>query len=464
MLEPDNDRLEDFFRKAAASDDVTFNEEDWKKLEARLDAGEDVVGAQKTPNTITATVVTATVLLFSALVLLNMRYEVIDFSPTTTSAPAQVEKTDAASTGPADTNNDLSSDSNGGNQENKSQLQPVQAESVSPGNGVDEVHSPQAQSNNGQLDASVRGNNRAQGDAGNVMLRDNGEKILSTAGAHTGDHFATSGLDRKKLYDQLILLTPAMAEKNKQKADVQLPGAEEVDTGKAETTVKEELASEMKHVATPRLSLLLSFAPDFSSTSNQYSTPGKAYGAMIHYHVMKRWSLSAGVIKNNKRYTGDGEDYKPPTGYWKYYTNGVVPYSIDGSCDILEFPVMLQYTIASNGKNRWLAGAGASSYLMQSESYRYNFEEPNPGAKEGWDSKRSSRFLFNMVNFTIGYERQLLPGLMAGIEPYVKIPLEEIGWSNVKLFSAGASVTLRYKILGRRNISLPVRSRGPDKE
>lgn len=464
MLEPDNDRLEDFFRKAAASDDVTFNEEDWKKLEARLDAGEDVVGAQKTPNTITATVVTATVLLFSALVLLNMRYEVIDFSPTTTSAPAQVEKTDAASTGPTDTNNDLSSDSNGGNEENKSQLQPVQAESVSPGNGVDEVHSPQAQSNNGQLDASVRGNNRGQRDAGNVMLRDNGEKILSTAGAHTGDHFATSGLDRKKLYDQLILLTPAMAEKNKQKADVQLPGAEEVDTGKAETTVKEELASEMKHVATPRLSLLLSFAPDFSSTSNQYSTPGKAYGAMIHYHVMKRWSLSAGVIKNNKRYTGDGEDYKPPTGYWKYYTNGVVPYSIDGSCDILEFPVMLQYTIASNGKNRWLAGAGVSSYLMQSESYRYNFEEPNPGAKEGWDSKRSSRFLFNMVNFTIGYERQLLPGLMAGIEPYVKIPLEEIGWSNVKLFSAGASVTLRYKILGRRNISLPVRSRGPDKE
>src|SRR5688500_1210458 len=38
MQEQDNDRLEQFFRKAAARADVSFNEDDWKKLEARLDA------------------------------------------------------------------------------------------------------------------------------------------------------------------------------------------------------------------------------------------------------------------------------------------------------------------------------------------------------------------------------------------------------------------------------------------
>src|SRR5882762_5701069 len=38
MSEPDNDNLERFFRKAARDPHVAFNENDWRKLEARLDA------------------------------------------------------------------------------------------------------------------------------------------------------------------------------------------------------------------------------------------------------------------------------------------------------------------------------------------------------------------------------------------------------------------------------------------
>ena len=123
---------------------------------------------------------------------------------------------------------------------------------------------------------------------------------------------------------------------------------------------------------------------------------------------------------------------------------------------------MIQYTAIDNGKSRLNAGAGLSSYLMQTESYRYHFQQPNPGAKEGWDSRGSSRFFFNMLNFTIGYERQVAPGLLLGIEPYAKIPLEEIGWSNLRLFSTGASVTLRYIVLRKENLSPPARSRAPD--
>src|SRR5260221_1523883 len=38
MSEPNNDNLERFFRKAARDPHVAFNENDWRKLEARLDA------------------------------------------------------------------------------------------------------------------------------------------------------------------------------------------------------------------------------------------------------------------------------------------------------------------------------------------------------------------------------------------------------------------------------------------
>lgn len=271
-------------------------------------------------------------------------------------------------------------------------------------------------------------------------------------------------LPNEKIDRELVRISPASNEGYKQKAVVELPGAEEEKTREAGAAIEEEQASDqMKHVATPRLSLLLFYAPDFSGTSlGDYSAPGRAFGVMLHYHLLNKWSISAGVIKTQKQYTGNGEEYRPPTGYWKNNTNGIIPETIDGSCSILEFPLMAQYTLHNRGKNRWLAGAGVSSYLMESESYVYYFDQPNPGAKERWDSRGSSRFLFNMVNLSVGYERQVMPGLMLGLEPYVKIPVEEIGWTNLKLFSTGASITLRYTVLRKNNLAIPARSRPPD--
>ena len=40
MPERGNDRLESFFKKVSGRPDISYHEEDWKKLEARLDAKE----------------------------------------------------------------------------------------------------------------------------------------------------------------------------------------------------------------------------------------------------------------------------------------------------------------------------------------------------------------------------------------------------------------------------------------
>ena len=123
---------------------------------------------------------------------------------------------------------------------------------------------------------------------------------------------------------------------------------------------------------------------------------------------------------------------------------------------------MVQYTIADKGKNRFLVGAGASSYIMLDEAYKYNFEQPNPGAKQGWNSHKTSTLFFNVINVTAGFEHRIFPGFMMGIEPYLKIPIEGIGWSNLKLYSAGASFTLRYIILNQKNSAVAVPSHRPD--
>lgn len=468
MPERDYDRLEQFFRKAAAKADVTFNDEDWKKLEARLDAapgGAPVVGRSRGGLAITAVV--GTILLVSTAVWISS-------GPDTDPAGKEVKTTAG-----------LPSEALKPAVESPENPTPA-PQTVVPNGNRPPVPSPLAQSGQEReatskplvvpnrieipdrtkegaiaevepqrdVDVRVEGRERLSGVDEKVTPTTNSDAVVL---ATPSSNKEISGADQ-------VSNEPDRVEKNKQKAVVELPGAEESETREAQAMVNEEHASDTtKLVAVPRLSLLLSFAPDFSGTSvGVSSSPGKAFGVMLHYHFFDRWSVSAGVVKNDKQYQCSGDDYNAPKSYWKYYTNGVVPETIDGSCSILEFPLMIQYTAFQSSRSKWNVALGASSYLMESESYRYHFNNPNPGAREGWNSRSSTRFYFNMVNIAVGYERQVLPGLMLGIEPYAKVPLQEIGWLNLKLFSSGISVTARYTILRRQTFHMPARSRGPD--
>lgn len=470
----DNDRLEQFFRKAADKPDVTFNEDDWKKLEARLDAA-DVGTPGKVPvaTRIITAVVIGIVLLTGTGIWLGARYDIFDEviaqteppEPANQRAQATDESPSSTSSLPDDTQSKSVDNRNPGQESGP--VGAIEKGSTSVDTGNSETSGLVIESLQDKVAVGERESPKLlpQGEQrGNQALPESTSPPV-TAAKQSATEGILRPISKSKIYEELVKTLSANAVKNKQEAVVELSGAEEADTPGVQTMLEKEHASHQeKHVATPRLSLLLSFAPDFSSTSIQpYSPPGKAFGAVLHYHFIDRWSLSAGIIQNQKVYSGDGEDYTPPSGYWKYATNGIIPESIDGSCSILEFPLMLQYIITRAGSNRFVIGAGTSSYLMQSESYRYHFSEPNPGAKEGWDSRGSSRVYFNMVNITAGYERQVTRGLSFGIEPYLKLPLKDIGWTNLKLYSMGASITMRYALIQRKQtVPGAVRSRGPD--
>lgn len=502
MPEQDLDRLEQFFRKAAGKADVPFNEEDWKKLEAQLDAADAAKGVSgKT----VARIIAATVLVVATSIALwqfgataqfgensdsgvekdqqASVYETPESSSTSESLPKaeselvepqsnSEEKQDPTTTTQSENLHQGSvSTTAGENAEKRDGLENEASTAADQSEQRSSLARSEAELSKSEVKSVV--------DSARTELKQ--EKIpvgiqslaateeptrqgdVQSKGGDRGE-LSNQALSDQRLAEATTIGRDAVPERDKQKAVVELPGAEEEETIEEQSVIQEEHASDnMEHVTAPRLSLLLSFAPDFSGTSMAPSSaPGKAFGAMIHYHPFSRWSISVGAIKNYKQYTGSGEDYKPPKNYWKYYTNGLIPEKIDGSCDVLEFPIMIQYSPIVTQKSRLNLSAGTSSYLMQSESYRYHFAGPNPGAREGWDSRKSSRFLFNMLNFSVGYERQVMPGLMVGVEPYAKLPLEEIGWSNLRLFSSGVSLTLRYTILRRKELATPTRSRSPD--
>jgi hypothetical protein len=193
-------------------------------------------------------------------------------------------------------------------------------------------------------------------------------------------------------------------------------------------------------------------APDFSMTPKGGTMgAGDATGVFLHYQVLPRWGLTAGVLYDTKNYWGTGDEYRPPKGYWKALTNGVVPDRIEGTCAMYEVPVSVTFDIVSTRRARLFASAGLASYFVRSEEYYYHFDTPNPGAVNGWTGKRPSTLWFGIGTLSAGFDFRATRSLSVGIEPYFKVPLEGMGWADVDLYSTGVMFTARYHFTKKAN-------------
>jgi hypothetical protein len=220
------------------------------------------------------------------------------------------------------------------------------------------------------------------------------------------------------------------------------------------TSVVESLSRDAsKSKPTSRWSVGFVVAPEFSTTKlTNYSSPGESYGLRIAYQLSNKFSVNTGIIRSQKKYEGSGEGYYPRNpAYWQIRTNGVVPEEIYSKCLVYELPLGMQFDAIQTSKSRLFVSTAISSYFMISQAYDYTFESPNPGADTGWRSRGSESYWFSVGMVSAGYERYITRSFAIGIEPYLKISLSEIGWPNIKLYSTGAYVTLRYKFMSRRN-------------
>lgn len=201
----------------------------------------------------------------------------------------------------------------------------------------------------------------------------------------------------------------------------------------------------------PRWSVLLSLAPDFSSTKvGRYNSPGVAYGGLISFRPLRRLQISTGIFKASKQYEGYGDEYQPPYGYWDRRTNGRVPDEVYGSCDILDWPILVRYDVLRTKGSTIFLNGGISSYRMVDEKYEYTFATENPGAVSGWESHEPVDYSFSIGNISVGYERQLSQNVSIQIEPYLKLPFKAIGWSNIDLHTTGVYFSVRYTFIRKR--------------
>ena len=448
---PDNDNIERFFKRTSRKTDIQFNEADWDSLEKRLDAR----AASRV--TIRSKKIKMAFLAVMGLLSISVLTYVFNSRDQDTNS---YNSRDIIS--PSFDNGKANLTVEAEKKQNMDAMHPalhskLEADNGSAGVGYNDTISLKvglAGSDKSEVDVTIK-DQRAGFESHSVFSKDRISKVENTssnmadplpliAPASKDQSADLNSLANGKLIVGTKLLKPTDVLVVGYQKDSTYQFSSKSDSLKATNHVENDSLKNKKQIT--RWSFVLSGAPDFSSLQmSNYTTPGSIFGVVAYYQFFPRWSVGTGLMYGDKNYVGAGSEYRPPSGFWKKATNGIIPQEINGSCKVFEIPILVQFKLIDGQKNQLFAKAGVSSYFLKDEYYDFQFSLPNPGAKEEWISTRASNYWFGITNFSIAYERIINPSFSVGVEPYLKIPVNEIGWSN--LYSTGAYINLRYKIL-----------------
>lgn len=193
-----------------------------------------------------------------------------------------------------------------------------------------------------------------------------------------------------------------------------------------------------------RWAIQLSVAPDWSMVGKAKSFKiGENFGLSAEYQVFKNLSVTMGANYTNKVYLADPDQYKPYPGIWQVFPK---PEEIDASCKVLEIPMNVRFYALNLPKNRFFVGSGISSYWMLHERYQYNYADPYYPYRVK-ELNNENRHLWSILNFSLGWEKSLSSHWRIQIEPYLKMPLGDVGFGKVRLVSTGAFLNLKYQFL-----------------
>jgi hypothetical protein len=178
--------------------------------------------------------------------------------------------------------------------------------------------------------------------------------------------------------------------------------------------------------------------------SLEYGKFGLDGGLLINYHINNHWSFTTGAVYSDKPYGGTRKDYGV-VKTWSYPMNTVK--RIDANCKVLDVPININYTFMDRPNYNLTATVGLSSYLMLKENYTYKRDY-----MPDWEKSLSNenQHYLSVLNLAFTYQLPLNNHMTLGIQPFAKIPLGDIGYGQVKLYSTGVAVQLNFNQFRRK--------------
>ncbi len=205
-----------------------------------------------------------------------------------------------------------------------------------------------------------------------------------------------------------------------------------------------------KHSIAGNFGLSFSAGPDISYVD--LNKPGKitlSYGVGLSYTFIKKLTLQTGFYVSRKLYASDSAHYHPSTAFWTYYPN--MDNNIEANCKVYEIPVNLLYNFGQKRNHNWFAGAGLSSYFMKHETYDYSYKYAGQTYPKSYSLDNANQHNFSVLTLTGGYQYKISPHVSVSAEPYMKLPLNGIGFGKVHLKGGGVLFNVTVKPFGRRN-------------
>jgi hypothetical protein len=425
----ENHNIEDFFKKRLESHEFPFQEEDWLLLEKKLGTPNPATSATFNVHSTTKIIVIALAALTAAFVLGWLASELFQGNQINQAIPEKAQQQQSSVMNldkpPLPDDEDLRSD---GYLQKTTGLKEFN-EGSNPGSATNRIIATDAISRSDEL-FEIQEN---KVEPAPVSIREDRVETRHTVEAYHDVGIKEEGL---KLQDALVaeLHSP------------NIPG--DISLIKQESPAENTILSVHEPVS-PRNRWMIGLvvAPDYNSVGLMHEkTVTAVIGGQLAYSITPRWSVSAGVLYNNKKYSGEGEYYKPPEGYWLRETNGIIPDNIEGSCRVIDIPIMATYQFMHKELISFTASAGIGSYFLLDEKYNFEFSQSNPGAVTHWQTRENTSAAFSIANFALGIEVQTTQKTILAVEPYLKLSAKEIGWGKVKLYSLGLFFTMKYRL------------------
>ncbi|SDS89237.1 hypothetical protein SAMN05216490_2031 [Mucilaginibacter mallensis] len=190
----------------------------------------------------------------------------------------------------------------------------------------------------------------------------------------------------------------------------------------------------------PRYALTVLAASDLNGVNSlQDSKVGTNIGLLFSAGVFKKLTISTGVTYTSKPYMTGFNNYH--TAY-QFPTN---PVSVQADCRMLDIPLNVDYQLYAKHRNKFSVGTGISSYLMLHESYDFNYAAGSSGPGY-FNVPNPNKYFFSILNLQATYTRQVNSKFGVSVQPYLKLPLSNVGASQVRLQTTGVAVGLTWNI------------------
>lgn len=197
---------------------------------------------------------------------------------------------------------------------------------------------------------------------------------------------------------------------------------------------------EVEHQAR-KLTLSVLAAPDYNGVNNlNNASIGNNFGLLVTFKIAKNWSFSTGGVYAKKLYETGFSNYKPMKNIWDEY----YPKSVNADCRVLDIPLNISYSLLSRKNTSISIGSGISSYIMLREDYRFTYDEQDSHTAVAYHVVNENQHWLSVLNFQATFEQRLNSRLSIGLQPYMKVPLSNIGFAGVKLQSIGMAVILNW--------------------